>query len=133
QRVEYQRRAGCVSSKCRPRSAGCCGSCESTTCSPSRGSDYRPRSDDGTVIPQTVNTLWGTDLTTTITGEGWAAVFIAVDHCSAECVGIHAAQRATQLRSARTDPPEPVPRRGSLPKSFSKRVSFHLCRIAIKS
>jgi hypothetical protein len=33
--------------------------------------------------------MWGTDLTATFTGEGQAAVFIAVDHCSAECVGIH--------------------------------------------
>ena len=55
------------------------------TCSP-RG----PRSHDGTIIPDTVDTMWGTDLTTTITGEGAAAVFIAVDHCAAECVGIHA-------------------------------------------
>jgi putative transposase len=43
--------------------------------------------------------MWGTDLTTTITGEGLAAVFIGVDHCSAECVGIHAAQRATRFEA----------------------------------
>ncbi len=43
--------------------------------------------------------MWGTDLTTTITGEGQAAVFIAVDHCSAECVGIHAARRATRFEA----------------------------------
>jgi putative transposase len=44
-------------------------------------------------------TMWGTDLTTAITGQGQAAVFIAVDHCSAECVGIHAAQRATRFEA----------------------------------
>jgi uncharacterized membrane protein YphA (DoxX/SURF4 family) len=43
--------------------------------------------------------MWGTDLTTTITGEGQAAVFVAVDHCSAECVGIHAAARATRFEA----------------------------------
>jgi len=43
--------------------------------------------------------MWGTDLTTTITGEGQAAVFIAIDHCSAECVGIHAALRATRFEA----------------------------------
>ena len=32
--------------------------------------------------------------TTTVTGEGPAAVFVAVDHCSAECVGVHAHSRA---------------------------------------
>ena len=41
----------------------------------------------------------GTDLTTVMTGEGQAAVFIAVDHCSTECVGIHAARRATRFEA----------------------------------
>jgi transposase InsO family protein len=58
-----------------------------------------PRSHDGSIIPGTVDTMWGTDLTSTITGEGQAAVFVAVDHCSAECVGIHAAPRATRFEA----------------------------------
>jgi putative transposase len=37
-----------------------------------------------------VDAMWGTDLTTTWTGEGQVAVFVAVDHHSAECVGIPA-------------------------------------------
>src|SRR3954454_21989464 len=41
-----------------------------------------PRSHDGTIIPETIDTMSGTDLTTTVTGEGQAAVFVAVDHCS---------------------------------------------------
>src|SRR5918911_3917442 len=59
----------------------------------------KPRRPLGAIIPETVNTMWGTDLTTTITGEGQVAVFVAVDHCSAECVGIHAAQRATRFEA----------------------------------
>ena len=67
---------------------------------PSRaGSPRGPRSHDGTIIPATIDTMWGTDLTTTITGEGQAAIFVAVDHCSAECVGIHAAQHATRFEA----------------------------------
>src|SRR6185312_8809161 len=67
---------------------------------PSRvGSARGPRSHDGTIIPETVDAIWGTDLTTTITGEGPAAVFVAVDHCSAGCVGIHAASRATRFEA----------------------------------
>src|SRR5690349_17668034 len=46
-----------------------------------------------------VSTDVGTDLTTVVTGEGAAAVFIAVDHCSTECVGIHAARRATRFEA----------------------------------
>ena len=61
------------------------------------GSPRGPRSHDGTIVPDTIDTMWGTDLTATFTGEGPAAVFIAVDHCSAECVGIHAHARATRF------------------------------------
>ena len=63
------------------------------------GSPRGPRSHDRTIIPDTLDTMWGTDLTTTMTGEGPAAVFVAVDHCSAECVGIHAAPRATRFEA----------------------------------
>jgi len=63
------------------------------------GSPRGPRSHDGTIIPEAADIMWGTDLTTTITGEGQAAVFIAVDHCSAECVGVHADARATRFQA----------------------------------
>jgi putative transposase len=63
------------------------------------GSPRGPRHHDGTIIPDRIDTMWGTDLTATITGEGQAAVFVAVDHCSAECVGIHAHLRATRFQA----------------------------------
>ena len=63
------------------------------------GSPRGPRNHDGTIIPQTVDSMWGTDLTTAWTGEDQAAVFVALDHCSAECVGIHAALRATRFEA----------------------------------
>ena len=40
--------------------------------------------------------MWGTDLTTTLTREGQVAVFVAVDHCSAGCVG---ARRVTRFEA----------------------------------
>ena len=43
--------------------------------------------------------MWGTDLTSVMTGEGQAAVFIAVDHCSTECVGIHASRSADRFQA----------------------------------
>ena len=63
------------------------------------GSARGPHAHDGTIIPETVDTMWGTDLTATLTGEGQAAVFVAVDHGSAECVGIHAHARATRFQA----------------------------------
>jgi putative transposase len=56
-----------------------------------------PRSHDGTIIPETIDTMWGTDMTAGFTMEqGQVAVFVAVDHCSSECVGIHAALHGTR-------------------------------------
>ena len=43
--------------------------------------------------------MWGTDLTSTLTGEGQAAIFVTVDHASTECLGIHAARRATRFEA----------------------------------
>ena len=63
------------------------------------GSPRGPRNHDGTIIPETVDSMWGTDLTTTWTGEGQAAVFVAIDHCSAECVGLHAALQANRFEA----------------------------------
>jgi putative transposase len=62
------------------------------------GSARGPRSHDGTIIPDT-GRHWGTDLTAAWTEQGPAAVFIALDHCSAACVGIHAAARATRFEA----------------------------------
>jgi putative transposase len=73
---------------------------ENDLLAPSRaGSPRGPRAHDGTIIPNAVDVMWGTDLTTTVTGQGQVAVFVAVDHHSAECVGIHAAPRATRFEA----------------------------------
>ena len=40
------------------------------------------------------------DMTTAFTTEhGQVAVFVAIDHCSAECVGLHAARRGTRFEA----------------------------------
>jgi transposase InsO family protein len=67
---------------------------------PSRvGAPRGPRNHDGTIIPDRADAMWGTDLTATWTGQGQAGVFVAVDHRSAECVGIHAALRARRFEA----------------------------------
>jgi len=65
-----------------------------------RGRRPGPRVHDGTITTARVNEMWGTDMTSTFTAaEGQAAIFFAVDHCSLECVGIHAAQRGTRFEA----------------------------------
>ena len=62
-----------------------------------RATPRGPRVHDRTIIPDTVDRMWGTDMTATVTVQhGQVAVFVAVDHCSAECVGIHAALNGTR-------------------------------------
>ncbi len=44
--------------------------------------------------------MWGTDMTATVTvAEGPACVFVAVDHCTAECSGLHAAKHGTRFEA----------------------------------
>jgi putative transposase len=65
-----------------------------------QGQPHGPKAHDGTITTDRINTIWGTDMTTTVTREdGPVAIFIAVDHCSAECVGIHAATQSTRFEA----------------------------------
>ncbi len=57
------------------------------------------RAHDGTITTERIDLMWGSDLTSVMTGEGQAAVFVAVDHCSAECVGVHASRRADRFEA----------------------------------
>ena len=44
--------------------------------------------------------MWGTDATATFTeAEGNVTVFAAIDHCTAECVGIHAVKKASRFEA----------------------------------
>jgi transposase InsO family protein len=63
------------------------------------GRPHGSRAHDGTITTERVDVMWGTDLTSVMTGEGQAAVFITVDHCSAECVGIHASRSADRFQA----------------------------------
>jgi transposase InsO family protein len=63
------------------------------------GRPHGSRAHDGTITTERVDVMRGADLTSVMTGEGQAAVFITVDHCSAECVGIHASRRADRFEA----------------------------------
>ena len=59
-----------------------------------------PRAHDGTITTERPDEMWGTDATACLTTrEGSATVFIAVDHCTQECVGIHAARPGTRFEA----------------------------------
>jgi transposase InsO family protein len=63
------------------------------------GHAHGPKAHDGTIIPDRPDAMWGTDATASWTEEGSATIFVAVDHYTAECVGIHAARRGTRFEA----------------------------------
>jgi putative transposase len=63
------------------------------------GRPHGPKAHDGTIRTERVDEMWGVDLTSTLTGEGQASIFVIVDHCSTECIGLHAARRATRFEA----------------------------------
>jgi len=63
------------------------------------GCPHGSRAHDGRITTGRIDVMWGSDLTSVMTGEGQAAVFVAVDHCSAECVGLHASHRADRFEA----------------------------------
>jgi putative transposase len=63
------------------------------------GRPHGPKAHDGTIRTERVDVMWGTDLTSAMTGEGQASIFVTVDHCSTECLGIHTARRATRFEA----------------------------------
>ena len=74
---------------------------ENALLAPTRtGHPHGPKAHDGTIKTSRVDEMWGTDMTTTLTlDEGNAAIFFAIDHCSLEVVGIHAAKRGTRFEA----------------------------------
>jgi transposase InsO family protein len=69
--------------------------------SPSRQPDAaRTHPHEGTIVTEAPNQMWGTDATATFTEvEGAVTVFAAIDHCTAECVGIHVVKKATRFEA----------------------------------
>lgn len=69
--------------------------------SPTRvGRPRGPVVHDGTITTERPDQMWGTDATTILTlDEGAAWVFFAIDHCTGECLGIHAASRGTRFEA----------------------------------
>ena len=64
------------------------------------GHAHGPKAHDGTITTAAPDVMWGTDMTATVTvGEGAACVFVAVDHCTTECIGLHAATRGTRFEA----------------------------------
>jgi transposase InsO family protein len=61
---------------------------------------HGPKAHDGTIITERPDEVWGTDMTTTVTtDEGQVCVFVAVDRCTAECIGIHASKSGNRFEA----------------------------------
>ena len=69
--------------------------------SPTRmGRTRGPRVHDGHIVTERPDAMWGTDATQTMTlEEGSAWVFVAIDHCTGEIVGIHASKDGNRFEA----------------------------------
>ena len=63
------------------------------------GHAHGPKAHDGTIVTEKPDEMWGTDATSVLTDEGNAAIFFVLDHCTSECLGIHAALRGTRFEA----------------------------------
>ena len=73
---------------------------EAQLLAPMRGGHaHGPKAHDGTITTEQPDQMWGMDATSCLTrGEGTATVFVVVDHCASECIGLHAAKPGTARR-----------------------------------
>jgi putative transposase len=69
--------------------------------SPARQSEpVRTNPHEGTIVTELPDQMWGTDATATSTEvEGTVTIFAAIDHCTAECVGIHVVKKANRFEA----------------------------------
>jgi transposase InsO family protein len=73
---------------------------EAQLLAPSRMPPKAENPHTGTIITARPNEVWASDHTLTATvEEGQVTVFVAVDHCTTECVGLHAAKKATRFEA----------------------------------
>jgi putative transposase len=74
---------------------------ENQLLSPDRQRGTRPGNPhEGRIVVEFPNQLWGTDGTSTFTEEeGQVTIFAAIDHCSADCIGMHAVKKAHRFEA----------------------------------
>jgi len=73
---------------------------EAQLLSPSRTLPKPKNPHTGTIVTERPNEVWASDDTLTATVEdGQVTVFVAVDHYTTECVGLHAAKKATRFEA----------------------------------
>jgi putative transposase len=74
---------------------------ENQLLSPARMAEpARSNPHEGTIVSEAPNQMWGTDATATFTEQdGAVTIFAAIDHFSADCVGIHAVKKASRFEA----------------------------------
>ncbi|GIW71182.1 MAG: integrase [Planctomycetota bacterium] len=58
-----------------------------------------PKAHDRSITPDRPDVMWGTDMTSALTKQGSASIFFVIDHCTAQCLGIHAARVGTRFEA----------------------------------
>jgi putative transposase len=65
-----------------------------------RAKPVRSNPHEGTIIAELPNQMWGAEATATFTETGgMVTVLAAIDHCTAECVGMHVVKKAIRFEA----------------------------------
>ena len=64
------------------------------------GHAHGSKAHDGTITTEQPDVMWGVDATSGLTRhDGTATVFVVVDHCASECIGLHVAKPGTRFEA----------------------------------
>ena len=58
-----------------------------------------PKARDGSIITEKPDDMGAIDATSWVTAEGNATIFVVVEHCTGDCLGVRAALRGTRFEA----------------------------------
>jgi putative transposase len=100
---------------------------ENNLLSPRRSPQGEPNKHDGTITTTAPNILWGTDGAKIFTlEEGWAWAFVAVEHWSAECVGLHVTKIGNRFAALEPISQGLTSHYGSVDKDVARGLSLRM-------
>jgi transposase InsO family protein len=100
---------------------------ENNLLSPRRSPQGEANKHDGTITTDAPNVLWGTDGAKIFTlAEGWVWAFVAVEHWSAECVGLHVTKIGNRFAALEPISQGLTKHYGSVDKDVARGLSLRM-------
>ena len=82
---------------------------------------------DGTIVTQAANVMWGTDGTKVFTyDEGYAWIFVAIEHWNAECMGWHVCKKGDRFAALEPVAQGVLQQFGSVERSAARGLALRM-------